>query len=167
MELVSKLKISKREYYTIIDAKYFTHLNNISKWCIVRGYIRSSNKVLNKRLTSLSRYIMILEGHDIIGKEIDHINRNKLDNRVNNLRIATRHEQIRNRGKQNGTSSQYIGVYWHKKAKKWVASIRNEYSKRKHIGSYNNEEDAARAYDRELRKLSIREDIKVYNFLND
>lgn len=63
-----------------------------------------------------------------------------------NCRWATRTQQLRNRRKQNGTSSKYKGVYWNKARQKWLVQIR--YGGKKHsIGYFNVEEDAARAYD--------------------
>lgn len=66
--------------------------------------------------------------------------------------------------KYKGTSSRYIGVTYIKRDNVWRAQIRDEYGKQRHIAQCNNEEDAAREYDKALRKLPIREDVKVYNF---
>lgn len=55
---------------------------------------------------------------------IDHIvPENKLDNRKENLREATRSEQARNRGKVPNSSSQYRGVYFHKQSNIWVGRV--------------------------------------------
>ena len=48
--------------------------------------------------------------------------------------------------------SKYKGVYWHKKDKRWQAQI-GENKKRTYIGSYTNEMDAARAYDKKAKEL--------------
>lgn len=78
--------------------------------------------------------------------EVDHINGNKLDNRRDNLRGATRSENQMNRGKQSGNySSDYIGVSWNKGASKWMARITVE-GETKYLGIYESEEAAARAY---------------------
>lgn len=78
------------------------------------------------------------------GDLVDHRNHDRLDNRVSNLRRATHAENRQNTSKVRGTSK-YIGVYYHKKRGKWCASIQNE-GKNKHIGYYDNEIDAAKAY---------------------
>ena len=52
---------------------------------------------------------------------VDHINRDKSDNRIKNLRIATNQENCRNR--ESSGKSNHKGVYWQKSHKRWVARI--------------------------------------------
>lgn len=77
---------------------------------------------------------------------IDHANGDGLDNQRSNLRIATTAQNGANRRKQEGTSSVFKGVTWHKERRRWIAIIRIG-GKRRHLGRFANEEDAARAYD--------------------
>jgi len=86
------------------------------------------------------------------GMETDHINRDSLNNCRSNLRICTHAENIQNRNKQSNNTSGYNGVYWHKKAKKWVAGIRIN-QVRIYLGVYSIKEDAAKTYDQAARKL--------------
>jgi hypothetical protein len=84
---------------------------------------------------------------------IDHENNNKLDNTRKNLRPATPAQNSCNRLKQaKPTSSKYKGVYWHKHSRSWVAVI-NHKRRRIHLGTFANEEDAARAYDEKAKEL--------------
>lgn len=74
-------------------------------------------------------------------KDIDHIDQNTLNNRRDNLRIATRNQQNMNRPKQKNNTSGYIGVQWHKQNKKWTVFI-NICGKRTYLGSFIKKEDA-------------------------
>jgi hypothetical protein len=76
--------------------------------------------------------------------EIDHINGDRSDNRIVNLRVVNRKQNNHNRRPQVA-SSKYKGVQWHKAAGKWVARAYLE-GKRTHLGVFSSEEDAAKAY---------------------
>jgi hypothetical protein len=81
------------------------------------------------------------------GFVVDHINRNGLDNREANVRQATNSENNYNRRKPNkNTSSKYKGVYRHR-GKTWRAMIKVN-KKNMHIGSFDDELEAAKAYDK-------------------
>lgn len=56
-------------------------------------------------------------------KELDHINRNPNDNRIANLRVATRSEQMHNAGMLKNNTSGVKGVSWHKPSKRWHVRI--------------------------------------------
>lgn len=55
--------------------------------------------------------------------EIDHINGIRSDNRIENLRLATRSQNEMNKGKQRNNKSGFKGVSFHKKTGKWLARI--------------------------------------------
>jgi len=76
--------------------------------------------------------------------EVDHINGNRTDNRLCNLRNVTRQENARNRCKSKNNTSGVVGVSWHILRNKWQAHIvvNNE---RLHLGNFNNKEDAIAA----------------------
>lgn len=78
-------------------------------------------------------------------EDIDHINRIRTDNRISNLRSATRSQNLENKLKGSLNSSGYKGVYWHKKAGKWLAQIRAN-GVHKYLGLFERLEDAATAY---------------------
>ncbi len=77
---------------------------------------------------------------------IDHINTDGLDNRRSNLRFATRGQNGTNRSSVPNSSSRFKGVNWHKGGQKWRATI-TACGKFRHLGMFDNEEDAARSYD--------------------
>jgi hypothetical protein len=82
----------------------------------------------------------------------DHINRHGLDNRKKNLRNCTKGENNLNQGGERNSASKYKGVYWKKDTKKWAACIKKG-GKRKHLGYFDDEAEAAKAYDDAARRL--------------
>lgn len=82
---------------------------------------------------------------------VDHINRDALDNRRANLRLATESQNCMNRRKCKGTSSQYKGVSIDRRKKLWKAAIKID-EKNSHLGYFESEIEAARAYDAAARK---------------
>jgi hypothetical protein len=75
---------------------------------------------------------------------IDHINRNKLDNSISNLRLASDSEQMWNQRVRKNSTSGIKGVIWVKKLKKWQASACINY-KRFTFGCFETKEEAAEA----------------------
>lgn len=100
--------------------------------------------------------------------EIDHINRVRSDNRIENLREATSHSNnLGNQSKQvRAKTSRYKGVCWDKNRNLWAAGIKYE-GKRYNLGRYLNEEEAAEAYDIASRNFfgdfSHCNDIEMHN----
>jgi hypothetical protein len=83
----------------------------------------------------------------------DHINHNTLDNRKANLRPATREQNAWNMRKKLGKhSSRFKGVSLLKGLNKWRARIGYN-GRRISIGCYDEEESAARDYDRKAKEL--------------
>lgn len=83
--------------------------------------------------------------------QIDHIDGDGENNRLNNLRIVSSTENNRNRRIQKNNTSGYNGVQWHKKERKWSAHIGIN-NKDQYLGSFTNIKDAidarARANDK-------------------
>ena len=77
--------------------------------------------------------------------EIDHINRDKKDNRFANLRIVTGSENMHNMGKNSRNTSGVKGVYYDKANKKWRAQIGLN-NTHKSIGRFSTPEEASAAY---------------------
>ncbi len=95
----------------------------------------------------LHRFVMesILERPLNKDEFIDHINGNSLDNRRENLRIATNAQNLHNRKSNSTNTSGYKGVYWHKPTKKWRAKI-SVMGKIHYLGQYNTPEEAYAVY---------------------
>jgi hypothetical protein len=78
-------------------------------------------------------------------EKVDHENRNGLDNRRSNLRLASTSQNGINARKTRG-ASRFKGVSWCTQQKQWKARVHEKY-KSHHLGRFDSEEDAARAYD--------------------
>lgn len=111
------------------------HLSKL-KWHITKtGYAA--------RYAGLGRgHGVVYMHHDVLGIEkglvVDHRNRNKLDNRVSNLRHVTQAVNSRNRGVAKGYT-------WASTKNKWRAYIKFDY-KQIHLGYFTTESDARQAY---------------------
>lgn len=77
--------------------------------------------------------------------QIDHRNRNRLDNRIQNLRAADHRQNQRNQPSYRNNTSGIKGVSWHKLTGKWMAGIRVN-GKRMHLGLFASKHDAGAAY---------------------
>jgi hypothetical protein len=76
-------------------------------------------------------------------QRVDHLDGNGLNNTRSNLRAATHGQNVANSQKRVGTSSQYKGVT--RKKTRWGAQIVAN-KRRRDLGSYKTEEEAAQAY---------------------
>jgi hypothetical protein len=77
--------------------------------------------------------------------EIDHINRVRHDNRFANLRESNPKQNTKNKGAYVNNTSGFAGVTWHKRLEKWQARIGGD-CVRRHLGYYENKDDASAAY---------------------
>lgn len=77
-------------------------------------------------------------------KEIDHINHDRLDNRISNLREVSRKENLRNKGLTKINRSGTMGVRWDKDRNRWRSSIKID-GKLIHLGRYLKKIDAIAA----------------------
>jgi AP2 domain/HNH endonuclease len=83
--------------------------------------------------------------------EVDHKNRNKLDNRRSNLRPATHTQNLGNSGRPKHNTSGFKGASLDKRSGKWKAQIQVA-SKSVWLGSFDTRLAAARAYDTAAKK---------------
>ena len=116
--------------------KWCAHRHPNGRWYAVRGERRDGTN----RLILMHRHIM----NPPAGLDVDHANRDGLDNRRDNLRVATRTQNIAN-GTPYGVSP-YRGVCWCKQHAKWKASARSGGVVR-HAAFFDDAVEAALSYD--------------------
>ena len=135
-----------------------THVKSgrVRKWTISHdGYYQASLYTDGRKLTmNRARLIAHCFVSNPDGKPtIDHINRIRTDDRVENLRWATREEQVENQVYMRRTNTSGVrGVCWHKNRSKWVANIAVN-GTRIYLGRFNDINDAEAAYRAKRREL--------------
>lgn len=152
-KLLSKYKnlIQPEEYkliplsngkFTKVDNEDFEKLKDINWYFSKTGYAD------NRKLGKLHRYVMKVSDNMFI----DHINGDKLDNRRSNLRICSVQENNCNVDSRKGSSSHFKGVSFNKLSSKFEAYITHK-GFREHLGLYDNEQEAALAYNKRAIEL--------------
>jgi hypothetical protein len=142
---IAYIPLTQGQYAAIdlCDAPLIAGKNWCAKWRRKRkAFVAATSRRENK-----SRELML---HQLIcpapaGLEIDHINRNPLDNRRANLRVCTRSQNEANKPPRKGGTSRYKGVS--KSRSGWFVSIRRN-GKSVYVGLFQNEAEAGAAYDR-------------------
>ena len=121
-------------------------LSKQQKWSISHGYPYYTDYSNNsKKTVKLHQYLYDCPN----GLVVDHINGDKLDNRAENIRFVT--PQANNVNRRN-KSGKYKGVSFDTSRGKWIVSIQIN-GKTKHIGRFDDEEEAAKAYDDKAYEL--------------
>lgn len=127
--------------FAIVDDEDFEWLSHW-KWMAVKG---GKTWYATRTLKQIRMHREIVKCHST--EIVDHINRNGLDNRRENLRVCNAFESGQNRGLfSSNKSSKYKGVSWHVRCNKWEVQIVSK-GKSFYIGLFDNEEDAAIAHD--------------------
>lgn len=96
--------------------------------------------------------LIYLMFHGHLPKVLDHINGNKLDNRIENLRPATYSQNCSNSVKQKRNTSGIKNVYWNKQMKKWTVIIGIDKTL-KYFGCYSSREEAAGVAEQKRNEL--------------
>lgn len=109
--------------------------------CFCKGYLVT--RVNSK--TVYNHQIIFLLHHGYLPKYIDHIDRNPLNNRIENLREANNSQNHANRPKPSNNNSGHKGVSWDVKNNMWYAKIMVQY-KSQWLGRFLDIVDAAVAY---------------------
>lgn len=78
------------------------------------------------------------------GGQIDHIDHDRANNRIENLRVVAHQENHRNTTRRKNNTSGVVGVSWYKAGAKWTAYIMVDRTKQ-HLGYFDNIDDAIAA----------------------
>jgi hypothetical protein len=133
--------VSPQDYDRLAAYKWL--FNKKGNLCYSYRYERSKTAPKKQIRIPMHRHILA-PPDDLL---VDHRNHNGLDNRPSNLRIATPAENGYNKRKPDApSSSRFKGVCWAKREAKWRAQGKLN-SRQFLIGYFDNEHDAARAYD--------------------
>lgn len=128
----------------IVDDDDYEWLKKHSWTRVKNGYVKL---VIHAGLTAMAMHRAIIKAKN--GEIVDHINGDPLDNRKSNLRICTNQQNLFNRGKQKNNTTGYKGVSF-SNGKFRSKTVLN--GKSKHLGSFDNAVDAAKAYDEFAKK---------------
>ena len=99
---------------------------------------------IDKKQYLLHRLAWLYVYGEMPKNELDHINHNRYDNRISNLRETNRSENCQNMSKSKANTSGVTGVNWHKHGERWVARIHVD-KKRVELGAFVNYSDAVNA----------------------
>ena len=120
-----------REDFELVK-NFCWHINN-------RGYVAALDRSTGKA-ASLHRLIMRPQK----GEVVDHINRNKLDNRKSNLRVCNNADNLKNTSINKNNVSGFTGVFWCTRRSKWESRIKIN-RKSIHLGYFTSKAEAIKA----------------------
>jgi AP2 domain len=137
---IKRIALTKGQVATVSAQRY--ELLNQWNWCAcwcepTQSYYANRTMPLGDGkyyCMTMQRQIKGLKPGD--PRQVDHKNHKTLDNRDSNLRIASRTMQRLNTRLSGRNTSGYKGVYWHRRAKNWVAEVR-AYNYKFHLGSFD------------------------------
>lgn len=133
--------------FALVDDEDYEELMKY-KWYFDNGYARRDGPAPIKKRILMHRQIMNAKA----GQDVDHINHDGLDNRRINIRLCTTSQNMQNSKLYKNNSTGLKGVRFHKRMKKYQASIRIN-GKAKHLGTFENPIDAAKVYNEAALKL--------------
>lgn len=138
--------LHERYYYKDGELFYKNNINSRGKKNTKVGSIDFNGYIVTKinyKKYTVHRLIFAMHNR-YFPPLIDHIDRNKINNKIENLREATNSENLINTGIRKNNTSGYKGVSYHKYSKKWISSVcRN--CKIHHMGYFNTPEEAHQA----------------------
>jgi hypothetical protein len=139
--------------HALVDDEWFDYLNQWTWQAYFHRYTWYALRCVGSASKGTYRHIyMHREVLEFVpnGKMVDHINKNGLDNRIENLRVCTNSENRRNSKIQRNNTLGYKGIALDKRTNTYRVRL-NVNGKRRSFGYYPDVETAAKKYD-ELAK---------------
>ena len=149
----------------VLEALSYDPLTGIFRWRVMNSWRRPIGSVAGT--TNKRGYVVVcLDRHLVLGHrlawfyvhgewpedQLDHEDRVKSHNAITNLREAGNSQNHANLNPPAHNTTGFKGVYWHKKAGRWMASIKHNY-KSIYLGLHDTAEQASEAYCAKARKL--------------
>jgi hypothetical protein len=136
---------SKGEVWSVKGNQFLKSSPNEKGYHMVNLYKDGKPKTHKiHRLVALTFYF-VDDDDDDDKLQVDHIDQDKTNNNLLNLRFCSNSENRRNIGLTKTNTSGYKGVSWNKRYKKWLAQIQIN-RKKKHLGYFNDKDEAYEAY---------------------
>jgi hypothetical protein len=150
--------VDDKDYQRVSQFKWSAHVTRNKNGSIKSLYAKRG-VWLNGSCTArwLHRIVLQVSNPKV---KVDHKNRNGLDCRRSNLRVATNSQNTSNTKLYSNSTSGFKGVHWNKQYSRWVAYIYVD-NKRIHLGYFTSKREAAKA-----RDLAAKQHHKQFAVLN-
>ncbi len=135
-----KIMVGKSSF-TSVDDNIFNTISKTGWWINSYGYAVRQIRSGKKRINTYLHHLVLEKKH---GFDIDHIDRNKLNNQLSNLRYLKREQNNYNSGIHKNNTSGFKGISFVKSRNKWRAYIGGS-KNRIELGQFKNKEDAINA----------------------
>lgn len=148
-----KIYLSNSNNYTIIDESCYDNVKNY-RWLEINGYACSHTRgTSHEKRKELKLHRLIMNCYNTNDTRLtDHINHNKLDNTLKNLRLVDNYINNQNRLVSSKSSTNHKNVV-RRRGKYCVCFVRNDISY--YCGSYNLIENAIQARNKKYKELGI------------
>lgn len=118
-------KVNKGKYFALVSDKDYDWLNQW-KWHAIpaKNTVYAGRHITKNGKPTTQEMQRLIMGVTDPKIQVDHENRNGLDNQRGNLRECTKSQNQQNRESNKGSSSKFKGVYWSNERKIWRAQIK-------------------------------------------